>query len=105
MGLATSVALPLLYFLFIQAWAYWHYARRGLPFDGMGAAYGILMTLGLGASLCVISFLVYVFTLAKERRFSVSRAIETGLFIIVLAAFLSAVYQFLQIRQNFVALL
>jgi hypothetical protein len=103
--LAASVALPLSYGVFVQAWAYWHYTRRGLPFDGIAAALGILTTVGTGAALCAISFLVYTFALVKERRFSAARAIETGAFIIVLATLLSFLNQFMQIRQSFIALL
>jgi hypothetical protein len=104
-GLATSVALPLLYVAFIETWAHWHYYRRGLPFDGIGAAAGIALSLGASAVLCAISFFIYALAVAKERRFGIGRALETCLFVLAGAIFLSALYWFLQIRLNFVAAL
>lgn len=97
--LAASVVLPLLYGALIAFLAYWHYYRRGLPFEGMGAIQGILIVLWVGASLCGVSFGSYIFGLYKERRFSAARVLEVSLFAVVITFFASALQRILSIAQ------
>lgn len=86
--LAASVAVPSLYIGALAFYAYWDFYRRGLPFEGKGAVAGLLMALGIGASLCAIALLHYIVVSFRERvSLNSGYVIEFCLFVITLAGF------------------
>jgi hypothetical protein len=96
--LAASVAVPALYVGALAFYAYWDFYRRGLPFDGMGAMTGLIVALGLGASLCAVALLHYIVVSFKQRAsLSAGYVIHFCLFVITFAGFALALSSVLRV--------
>jgi hypothetical protein len=91
MLLAAALAVPLLAFL-VLALGIWSERRRGLPFEGMGAAFGVLAAVGCGGLLWLCAAIVYSVSIVKGGALRPAlRALDVSLFLVVLLAIAAAV--------------
>ena len=83
--LAVAIALPVTYIALLALNVYWNFYRRGLPFEGKGAVFGVIVAVACASLFWITAAVHYLVSVFGEPvSLTFGRALEASLFVLSL---------------------